>query len=151
MPRTVLIAGSSRGIGAAAARLEAAVAGWPGFTTSAIEIDRGGLSYTVDTLEAFAAEYADAERFLLIGMDSLATFSRWRAPGRIAELAQVAVLQRSTDVAQPPVPAGVRVVTTRRVDVSSTEVRDRVRAGKPIRGFVPEPVAAIIERFGLYR
>jgi nicotinate-nucleotide adenylyltransferase len=133
------------------AMVEAAVAGWPAFATSAIEIDRGGLSYTVDTLEAFAAEYADAERFLLIGMDSLATFSRWRAPGRIAELAQVAVLQRSTDEAAPPALPGMRLVTTRRVDLSSTEVRDRVRAGKPIRGFVPEPVAAIIERFGLYR
>ena len=133
------------------AMVEAAVAGVPGFTTSTIEIDRGGLSYTVDTLEAFAEEYADAERFLLIGMDSLATFSRWRAPGRIAELAQIAVLQRSTDAVASSVPAGIRLVTTRRVDVSSTEVRDRVRAGRSIRGFVPEPVAAIIERFGLYR
>ena len=138
----------------AAARLamvEAAVAGVPGFTASAIEIDRGGLSYTVDTLEALAAEYAGAERYLLIGMDSLATFRRWRAPDRIAELARVAVLERSTAGEATPIPAGARVVTTRRVDVSSTEVRARVRAGKPIRGFVPEPVAAIIERLGLYR
>lgn len=133
------------------AMVEAAVGGVPGFVTSAIEIDRGGLSYTVDTLEALAAEYAGAERYLLIGMDSLATFHRWRAPDRIAELARVAVLERSTAGEAPPIPAGMRVVTTRRVDVSSTEVRARVRAGKPIRGFVPEPVAAIIERLGLYR
>ncbi len=133
------------------AMVEAAVAGQPGFVTSSIEIDRGGLSYTVDTLEAFAAEYAGAERFLLIGMDSLATFRRWRAPDRIAKLARVAVLWRSTEGGEPTIPAGMRLVTTRRVDVSSTEVRDRVRAGKPIGGFVPEPVAAIIERSGLYR
>ena len=133
------------------AMVEAAVAGVPAFTASAIEIDRGGLSYTVDTLEALAAEYAGAERYLLIGMDSLETFRRWRAPDRIAELARVAVLERSTAGEAPPIPPGMRLVTTRRVDVSSTEVRERVRAGKPIRGFVPEPVAAIIERLGLYR
>jgi nicotinate-nucleotide adenylyltransferase len=135
------------------AMVEAAVAGVPGFDASAIEIDRGGLSYTVDTLEAFAAEYAGAERFLLIGADSLATFDRWRAPERIVELAQVAVLERASGGGGAPSPLrpGMRAVTTRRVDLSSTEVRERVRAGKPIRGFVPEPVAAIIERAGLYR
>jgi nicotinate-nucleotide adenylyltransferase len=134
------------------AMVEAAVAGVPGFGASAIEIDRGGLSYTVDTLEAFAAEYAGAERFLLIGADSLATFDRWRAPERIVELAQVAVLARASSGGAPaPLRPGMRAVTTRRVDLSSTEVRERVRAGKPIRGFVPEPVAAIIERAGLYR
>lgn len=133
------------------AMVEAVVGAVPAFVASAIEIDRGGLSYTVDTLEALAAEYADAERYLLIGTDSLATFRRWRAPDRIAELARVAVLQRSTVAEAPPIPAGMRLVTTRRVDVSSTEVRERVRAGKPISGFVPEPVAAIIERLGLYR
>jgi nicotinate-nucleotide adenylyltransferase len=135
------------------AMVEAAVAGVPGFGASAIEIDRGGLSYTVDTLEAFAAAHPRAERFLLIGADSLATFDRWRAPERIVELAQVAVLQRAAESAARPAPLrpGMRAVTTRRVDLSSTEVRERVRAGKPIRGFVPEPVAAIIERAGLYR
>ena len=138
----------------AARRLEmvaAASAGDARFVPSAIEIDRGGLSYTVDTLEAFAAEHPDAERFLLIGMDSLATFDRWRAPDRIAALAQIAVLHRSSGADAPPLRPGMRLVTTRRVDVSSTEVRERVRAGKPIRGFVPDPVAAIIERSGLYR
>ena len=137
-----------------ARRLEmvaAATAGDPRFGASAIEIDRGGLSYTVDTLEAFAAEHADAERFLLIGMDSVATFGSWRAPERISALAQIAVLHRSTGGAEPALRPGMRLVTTRRVDVSSTEVRARVRAGKPIRGFVPDPVAAIIERSGLYR
>lgn len=121
------------------------------FGASSIEIDRGGLSYTVDTLAALAEEEPAAELVLLIGMDSAATFSRWREPERIMELAEVAVLQRATDAAPPPVPAGMRVVTARRVDVSSTEVRARVRAGKPIRGFVPDAVARIIERAGLYR
>ena len=134
------------------AMTQAAVAGDPRFEVSAIESDRGGLSYTVDTLAVFAEAYPEAERFLLIGMDSLTTFSRWREPERITALARVAVLQRATDSAtQPSVPPGMRVVTTRRVDVSSTEVRERVRAGKPIRGFVPDAVARIIEQARLYR
>ena len=131
--------------------VRAAVAGDPRFEASSIEIDRGGLSYTVDTLTALAAQHAGAQRFLLIGADSLATFARWRDPDRIMELAQVAVLQRATDAAPVPLPAGMRAVTTRRVDVSSTEVRERVRAGKSIHGFVPDAVARIIERAGLYR
>ena len=138
----------------APARLEmvdAAVGGDARFEVSSIEIDRGGLSYTVDTLAALAAAEPAAERVLLIGTDSLATYARWRDPDRIMELAQVAVLQRATDAAPAPLPAGMRAVTTRRVDVSSTEVRERVRAGKPIRGFVPDGVARIIERAGLYR
>ena len=133
------------------AMVAAAVEGDARFGVSAIEIERGGLSYTVETLATFAGEHPDAELFLLIGMDSVATFSRWREPDRIMELARVAVLQRATDAVAPPVPEGMRVVTARRVDVSSTEVRERVRAGKPIRGFVPEAVAREIERAGLYR
>jgi nicotinate-nucleotide adenylyltransferase len=133
------------------AMVEAAIGGDERFAASPIEIARGGLSYTVDTLAALAGEYPGAARFLIIGMDSVATFHRWREPQRIMELAQVAVLQRATDAVATPVPPGMRVVTARRVDVSSTEVRDRVRAGKPIRGFVPDAVARIIERAGLYR
>ena len=133
------------------AMVEAAVAGDARFAVSSIEIDRGGLSFTVDTLAAFAREYPAADRFLLIGLDSVGTFPRWREPERIMELAQVAVLQRATDGVTPPVPAGMRVVTTRRVDVSSTEVRQRVRSGQPIRAFVPDAVARIVEQAGLYR
>jgi len=131
--------------------VEAAVAGDPRFAVSAIEIERGGLSYTVDTLADFAAAYPTAARFLVIGMDSLATFDRWREPERIMALAEVAVMQRASDAPPPAVPPGVRVVTARRVDVSSTEVRARVREGRSIRGFVPDAVARLIERAGLYQ
>lgn len=137
-----------------AVRLEmvrAAVADDPRFTVSSIEIDRGGLSYTVETLAAFVEEFPGADLFLLIGMDSVETFGRWREPGRIMELARVAVMQRGDVGGGTSIPAGVRVVTARRVDVSSTEVRERVRARQPISGFVPEGVARIVEQAGLYR
>jgi nicotinate-nucleotide adenylyltransferase len=122
---------------------------------STVEIDRAGLSFTVDTLNHFAGQYPAAERFLLLGADVLATFSQWREPERILQLAQTVVLERQGDAA-PALPSGVaenalRRLPTRRVDVSSTEIRERVRARKPIRGFVTDNVAAYIARTGLYR
>ena len=108
-----------------------------------------------DTLESFSAMYPAAERYLLLGADVLATFAQWREPERVLQLARLVVLEREGDhpAALPP---GVEANTllrlpTRRVDVSSTEIRQRVRAGKPIRGFVTDGVAAFIDRDGLYR
>lgn len=132
-----------------------AVDGDPRFSVSAAEIERKGLSYTVDTLAAFAERYPDAERFFLVGADAFATMPQWREPARIAALARIAVLHRTGDEAAAP-PAGVPAdavvrLSTRRVDVSATEIRDRVRQGRPIRGFVAASVADYIARAGLYR
>ena len=130
------------------------------FAADPIEIDRGGLSYTVDTLTALAARWPTDERFLLLGADVLSSFAKWREPKRIAELATLVVLQRageSVDLEQVPglrpggTGNGVRILTTRRIDVSSTEIRRRVRDGRSIHGFVPDSVAAYIAAEQLYR
>ena len=146
----------------------------PRFEVDSIEIERTGLSYTVNTLAAYAERYPHAERFLLVGADVLGSFAQWREPGRVRELAELVVLQRGeggvtvdplaaeralrhaaarsshASVAlaalQPP-----RFLKTRRIDVSSTEIRERVRSGKAITGFVPDAVAAYIAGAGLYR
>ena len=124
--------------------------GDPRFEVSSMELERGGLSYTVDTLEALKAQYPDAELCLLLGMDSYRTMDRWKRPERIRELAQVAVFARgeNDDQAAPP---GVTVVTTRRIDVSASEIRARVAAGRSIRGFVAESVERYISAAELYR
>jgi nicotinate-nucleotide adenylyltransferase len=114
-----------------------------------IEIEREGLSYTVDTLAAFAGRHPEAERFFLVGTDVLASFGQWREPERVLRLATLAVMQRSGETGR--VPEGAVRVETRRVDVSSTEIRERVRTGRTIRGFVPEAVAAYIAEQRLYR
>jgi nicotinate-nucleotide adenylyltransferase len=121
----------------------------PRFSVDPIEIEREGLSYTVDTLAAFAERHPEAERFFLVGRDVLASFGQWRDPERVLQLATVAVMQRAGEAG--PVPAGAVRVETRRVDLSSTEIRDRVRTGRTIRGFVPEAVAAYIAAQRLYR
>ena len=118
----------------------------------AIEIDRQGLSFTVDTLTTYAERHPDAERFFLVGEDVLESFPRWREPERVRQLARLTVLRRGdTGIAGAVVPPDATVLRTRRVDVSSTEIRERVRAGLNIHGFVPDAVAAYIEAERLYR
>ena len=155
-------------------------AGDPRFEVDPVEIDRAGLSFTVDTLAAYAERYPDAERFLLVGADVLDSFDQWRQPEEILRLARLVIVERSRsgwpEGADPPPPrAGrraslpvgdddfvfegpgaeralkPRIITTRRVDVSSTEIRARVRAGRSIRGFVLDAVAEYVTASGLYR
>ena len=119
------------------------------FAVDPIEMHREGLSYTVETLAAFADRHPDAERFFLAGTDVLGSLAQWREPRRVLQLATLAVMQRKGEGGQ--VPDGAIRVETRRVDVSSTEIRERVRKGRTIRGFVPDAVAAYIEAQRLYR
>ena len=126
--------------------------GEPCFELNAMEIDRGGLSYTVDTLTALTAEMPGAELFWLVGADIPQTFAKWRSPERIVELATLVVLQRSDEVPElSGLPGQPQLLATRRVDISSTEIRQRVREGKSIRGFVPDSVASYIASEGLYQ
>ncbi len=127
------------------------VDGDPRFAVDAIEIERSGLSYTVDTLAAYAASYPSAERFFLAGEDVLRTFERWRDPARLLQLATLVVMTRDDGGERSLAPEGAMRVPTRRIDISSTEIRARVAEGRSLRGFVPESVAAYIAAHGLYR
>jgi nicotinate-nucleotide adenylyltransferase len=117
------------------------------------EINRKGLSFTVDTLEHLSERNPAARLFLLMGEDVLAGFEKWRSPARIRELATLVAVRRGGLEESVPDPATSAVlrVSTRRVDVSSTEIRERRRAGKSIKGFVPESVERFIDARGLYR
>ena len=125
----------------------------PRFEVSSVEIDRGGLSYTVDTLRTLAAAWPSAELNWLVGADVLESFAKWKEPAAIMALATLVVMQRaggeSPNLAL--LPGHPRLLTTRRIDISSTEIRERVRQEKSIRGFVPEAVAAYISAERLYR
>jgi len=121
------------------------------FEVDPVEIERAGLSFSVDTLAAFAERHPTAERFFLVGADVLRTFDRWREPARVLELATLVVLTRDDGQEEMAIPANAQRLPTRRVDVSSTEIRARVAAGRSLRGFVPDSVAAYIAAHGLYR
>jgi nicotinate-nucleotide adenylyltransferase len=134
----------------------------------AIEVQRGGLSFTVDTLAEYERRFPESERFFLLGIDAFALLDQWREPARVVSLAHFVVMTRagngatSGGVALEDVTGKVRaiggaaaaaphVMDLRRIDVSSTEIRDRVRSGRAIRGFVSDAVAQYIEFNGLYR
>jgi nicotinate-nucleotide adenylyltransferase len=126
----------------------------PRFTVDAIETDRQGVSFSVDTVAAYAGRFPAAERFFLVGADVVGSFGSWRTPERIAQLATVVVVRRGEEGVPAESGGGavaVQQLRTRRIDVSSTEVRARVRAGQSIHGFVSPAVAKYIETAGLYR
>jgi len=137
------------------AMVRAAASTDPRFEVSTLELDRPGASFTVDTVRALRRERPDAELYLILGADQLAVFDTWRDPEEIVGHVRLAVIDRdgesAADVARR-LPAGsdAVVVPVRRIDVSSTEVRSRVRLGKEITGLVPDRVRTIIERERLY-
>ncbi len=132
--------------------------GVPKVVVDPLEIERGGLSFMVETVETFRQRWPSAELYLLVGEDVVATMPRWRHPERLLSMVHVVVWQRATADATtsaspsqhdtPDIP--VQRLALRRVDVSSTEVRERVRAGRSIRGFVTDGVADYIASTGLY-
>lgn len=129
--------------------------GDPRFEVSDVEVNRSGLSFTVDTLTHFAGLYPADERFLLLGKDVLGTFDQWKEPTQVVKLARPVLLERG-DEAETPLPVAMRDadvvhLPTRRIDVSSTEIRERVGEGRSIKGFVTDGVAAYIARAALYR
>lgn len=132
------------------AMVELMVAGDARFGVDPIEINRRGLSFTVDTLATFRARPEVGELFFLMGADVLESFHLWKDPERVQELAELVILRRAEDVVT--LPPGVRAHTlrTRRVDISSTEVRERLATGRSIRGFVPAAVEAYVREAGLY-
>jgi nicotinate-nucleotide adenylyltransferase len=134
------------------AMLRAAAADNPLFEICTLELERDGPSYTVDTLRELAGQYRGARLQLLIGVDQVRDFAQWREPQAIRELADVVMLTRAGDVEPGPEAAFVKqIVHVTRADISSTLIRERVAAGRPIRYLVPDAVAALIAREGLYR
>jgi nicotinate-nucleotide adenylyltransferase len=132
------------------AMIELALADTPAFTASAIEVARGGTSYTVDTLAELRGEYPEAELFLLIGADNYRIFPTWRKYERILELCTVAVYDRPGCCAGEITPPFIRLDGPR-LDITSSWVRAQVAAGRSIRYFVPESVRGYIVAHGLYR
>jgi nicotinate-nucleotide adenylyltransferase len=143
--------------------LRLAIGGHPAFEVSTIELDRGGVSYTVDTLETIHREQPDAELYLLMGADSLADFPTWREPQRICELA-IPVAVRRAGAAEPDYVRVASLMSPDRlaiaeksrvempaVDFSASDIRGRVAAGQSIRYRTPRAVEKYIEVQRLYR
>ena len=115
------------------------------------EILRGGISYTVDTLRAYAGKFPGAELFCLIGADHVPKLNEWREPVELARLAEFVAIARPGGVAANfPPPFRGRRLRGFPFAVSSSEIRARVRAGLPIDNLVPASVAEAIGSGRLY-
>ncbi len=148
--------------------LALAIGGHEAFGVSTYEVDRGGVNYTVDSLAHFYQEDPTRELFFLMGADSLRDLATWREPRRICELAVPAVVVRTLPDADDAetadlIPLASLVSPERleiirrhevrmpRVDLSSSDIRRRVAAGRSIRFQTPRAVEKYIEAHGLYK
>lgn len=126
----------------------------PHFIISELELRRGGISYTVDTLEKLHRKNPKDEFFLIIGMDNLRSFHTWRSPDKIIGLASVVVMTRA-GVRRIRVPRALKKRTilcaVPDIDVSSSDIRKRIREGKAFRHLVPPQVYAFIKRHRMYK
>lgn len=132
-----------------AAMVALAIAGERRFVLERVEIDRGGPSYTVDTLRALKAREPDLEFALLVGADAVAELGSWREAEALPSLARIVALTRGGEL-PPASPLIWRTLAVPVVEISATDVRARVRAGASIRWRVPEAVARYIAAERLY-
>jgi nicotinate-nucleotide adenylyltransferase len=131
----------------------------PRFSVSTVEVEREGPSYTYETLELLAGEKGpDTELVFVMGADAAVGLESWREPQRVVELARIAVARRSgvseaeVGAVMRSLDAGARVTMLEmpQFGVSSSAVRERAAAGRPLRYLVPESVARFIEEKGVY-
>jgi nicotinate-nucleotide adenylyltransferase len=132
-----------------AAMLDLAVADAPGLAVERAELERPGPSYTVDTLRALHAREPGLRLTLLLGADAAAELEAWREAEEIPRLATVVVFARA-GAPVPPSSLVARRIEVPAIEISATEIRRRVREGRSIRYWVPDPVAEYVTRHRLY-
>jgi nicotinate-nucleotide adenylyltransferase len=124
----------------------------PFFECSDIEIKKGGISYTVDTLSELKRIYNEIE--FIVGYDNIFSFHKWKDPDEILKLAKIIVLKRKSSL--PPLFEDkyyhqAIFVQTRGIEISATDIRERVKSNRPINFLVPQKVKEYIHEQKLYR
>ncbi|HZD80331.1 MAG TPA: nicotinate-nucleotide adenylyltransferase [Actinomycetota bacterium] len=135
-----------------------ATASNPRFSVSRIEVDREGPTYTVDTLRALREQAGDrADLFFVTGADAMLEILQWKDPEEVLSLAHfIAATRPGYDITHFEAQAAaahpnITVMNIPALAISSTDIRERVRAGRPIRYLVPDGVQSYIDKAGLYR
>lgn len=141
--------------------VELAIASNPHFQLSLVDVNRPGKSYTVDTMRILRADLgAGAELFFIIGMDSLSELSTWKDPAGLITQSRLAVVNRPPypeanlvrlEAQLPGISGRVDMVEMPGIDLSASDLRQRVTTGRPIKYLVPEAVEQYILERGLYR
>ena len=138
------------------AMVEAAVAGHDGLEASAIEIERGGPSYTADTVAELHRRHPQAELFLLVGADVVAGLDTWERVDEVRSAVTLVAVNRPGAQSVDPGPCGplagwrARVIEIPDLEISSTDLRDRARTGRPLDYLVPEAAIRVIRARSLY-
>jgi nicotinate-nucleotide adenylyltransferase len=132
------------------AMVEAAVSVVDGVVAGRDEIDRGGPSYTADTLMALAEKHPGAELFTIVGDDAAAGLTSWTRVDQVAQYSQLVVVDRPGVAVELPTQFNWLRVESPRLEVSSTDLRSRFSDGRPLDYLVTEPVLRMIEERGLY-
>jgi nicotinate-nucleotide adenylyltransferase len=125
--------------------IRAAIESEPRFCLDILELERPAPSFTVDTMESLRAREPDAQFVYLIGEDNVARLSTWHRFAELSQMVQFAVLDRTGLKTEHPFPA-----VRRHVDISASDIRNRVARGQSIRYFVPPAVERIIRARRLY-
>lgn len=131
-----------------------AVKEMPGCEVSDLEIKRGGISYTVETLKKFRENYPGAEFFLILGEDNLRDFHKWRDSDKITELAHILVAPREQDSLTEPdtIPVNFTKLEAPLFPVSATAIREALRSSSNfVHGKIPDEVLNYIQQHRLYQ
>ncbi len=128
----------------------------PGPVVSRVELDAGGPSFTIDTLQTFRRAEPTAEWFIIVGADAAAGLDSWHRADELRQQAKVIVVNRpgphgTDDPGIAPKGWQYETVPIPAIEISSTGIRDRVRLGHSVRFLTPDPVIALIEQLGIYR
>jgi len=131
--------------------MKVAVRGKKELKVSPIELRRRGISYTVDTLKVFKKRFPNSQLVLLIGADNLLQFNSWKSPKTILQLASLAVYKRKGfQLPSKKSTIDFILLKGRMLLVSSTEIRNKIEQGLPIRALVPDSVALYIKQHSPY-
>ena len=138
--------------------VQTAVEGEERYFVSDYEISRGGISYSVDTLREFKKIYPDRELYFIIGGDSLRDFGKWYKPEETVKYCILLVYPRNDinldtciDDLRTRFGARIEKLTAPELDISSSDIRDMIKAGKSPEGLVPQSILSLIENNNLYK
>jgi nicotinate-nucleotide adenylyltransferase len=137
-----------------------AIADEPDFQLSTTEVERPGPSYTVDTMAELSRQIGDQDRlYFILGWDNLNQLPQWHQPERLVKLCRLVPVRRvgfsppdldALEKAIPGLSQSLVMLNTPQIEISSSEIRERVARGLPIHKLVPEPVERYIKEQGLY-
>lgn len=130
--------------------IKAAVENHPDFRVSTIEYERRGPSYSIDTIRALKEKYTDASFYFIIGGDMEAQLHTWKDIGHLKEMVTFAVADRPGYFAEKMNEDSIQYIEAPLLDISSTDIRERIKLGKSVRYYVTDEVRHIIEKQGLY-